>query len=164
MAATCSWGAARYNAAAATVRTGKVRATRFVAASVVGAVTARCMLIRSGRVGGGVRTLALSPVDLSEERGVTFGGSSHAWCAASGTALCSGRVCAQSAWQRSFSSLSGATDLPLFGSVVRAAGPQAAHLYCQPRRGLAAVTRAKALVLVKQSTTSRAAKRCLKRS
>ena len=40
VAATVS-GAARPNAAAATVRTGKVRATRFVAASVVGAVTAR---------------------------------------------------------------------------------------------------------------------------
>ncbi|CAH0369687.1 unnamed protein product [Pelagomonas calceolata] len=46
------WGAARPRAAAATVRTGKVRATRFVCASSgAGVVTARC-LIRSGRVGG----------------------------------------------------------------------------------------------------------------
>ena len=46
-------GGARPRAAAPTARTGQVMATRFVAASVVGAVTARCTcVIRSGRVGG----------------------------------------------------------------------------------------------------------------
>ena len=115
--------------AAATVRTGKVRATRFVrTSSGVGVVTARC-LIRSGRVGG-VRSACVVTTCTRRRRNIV------AAAVSGGCTLCSGRVCVQLRGSARSHSLSGATDEFYLAQSSERPVPKLPYPKCQRGLGL----------------------------